>query len=66
MRKQEAALTNGILPPLARPEPTPTMFCSAMPTLIVRSGHRLRKPPSLDEPMLSLTTMTIRSSRSAT
>ena len=28
-----------------------------MPTLMVRSGHRLRKPLSFDDPMLSLTTM---------
>ena len=41
VRKQEAAETNGTLPPLARPAPTATIVCSAMPTLTMRSGKRL-------------------------
>ena len=57
--------TNGTLPPLARPAPTATMVCSAMPTLTSRSGQRLRKFTSLDEPTLSLTTVTMRGSASA-
>ena len=45
--------------------PTPTMSCSAIPTLISRSGNALRKLFSLLEPTESLTTPTIRWSASA-
>ena len=62
VRNGAAPETNGIRPPLASPAPTPTMFCSAIPTLISRSGNAFWKAPSLLEPTLSLTTATIRSS----
>ena len=60
VRKQEAAETNGIRPPLARPAATPTMSCSAMPTLISRSGKAFLNASSLLEPIESLTTPTMR------
>ena len=59
VRKQDAAETNGIRPPLASPEATPTMSCSAMPTLISRSGNAFLNASSLEEPTESLTTPTI-------
>ena len=65
VRKQDAADTNGIRPPLASPDATPTMSCSAMPTLISRSGNAFRKLFSLLDPTESLTTPTIRWSASA-
>ena len=65
VRKQEAAETNGILPPLARPAATPTMSCSAIPTLISRSGKRSWNVPSLLDPTESLTTATTRGSAAA-
>ncbi len=60
VRKQDAADTNGIRPPLARPAATPTMSCSAIPTLINRSGNAFLNASSLLDPTESLTTPTIR------
>src|SRR5690349_8956878 len=65
VRKGEAPQTNGISPPLARPAETPTMFCSAMPTLIRRLGNSALKAPRLLEPTLSLHTATMRRSARA-
>ena len=65
VRKQDAAETNGMRPPLARPAATPTMSCSAMPTLISRSGKAFLNASSLLEPTESLTTPTMRWSASA-
>jgi hypothetical protein len=60
VRKQAAADTKAILPPLANPAATPTMSCSAMPTLISRSGKALLNASSLLEPTESFTTPTMR------
>ena len=54
VRKHDAPQVNGILPALARPALTPTRFCSAMPTLISRSGKRRLNSLRFDEPTESL------------
>lgn len=64
VRKQAAEQTNGIFPAFASPAPTPTRFCSAMPTLISRSGKRSRNTPVLLDPTESLFTTTMRVSAS--
>src|SRR5258707_14559515 len=60
-----AAQTNGIFPLLERPAASPTMVCSAIPTLISRSGNRLPTLLILLEPTESLTTAQIRDSCTA-
>src|SRR6476620_2510564 len=64
VRKHEAEQTKGIFPAFASPAPTPTRFCSAMPTFTSRCGNRLRNAPVLLEPTESLLTTTMRSSSS--
>src|SRR6476659_6287128 len=64
VRKHDAEPTKGIFPAFASPAPTPTRFCSAMPTLTRRFGKRLRNGPVLLDPTESLLTTTIRSSSS--
>ena len=63
--RRRGRTTNGIRPPLARPAPTPTRSCSAMPTLISRSGNSSRNSTRLLEPTESLQTATMRSSSRA-
>src|SRR3954447_18196488 len=65
VRKHDGAETNGMRPPFARPAATPTMSCSAIPTLISRSGNAFLNASSLLEPTESLTTPTMRWSASA-
>ena len=59
VKNGDAAHTNAVNPAFARPAATPTMFCSAMPTSIKRSGKRSRNSPKLLEPTESLQTTTI-------
>ena len=59
VRKHDAPQVNGILPALARPALTPTRFCSAMPTLISRSGNLRLNSLRFEEPTESFTTATI-------
>ena len=59
VKKGAAAHTNGVNPAFAKPAATPTMFCSAMPTSIKRSGNRSRNSVKLLEPTESLQTTTI-------
>src|SRR4029453_15006004 len=60
VRKHDAADTKAMRPPLTSPAATPTMSCSAMPTLINRSGKAFLNASSLLEPTESLTTPTMR------
>ncbi len=53
------------MPPLASPAPTPTRFCSAMPTFTKRSGNFWLKDLSFVEETESLTTAQTRSSAAA-
>ena len=51
--------------PFARPAPTPTMFCSAMPTLTKRSGNFDLKFFSFVDDMESFTTAQMSGSSAA-
>src|ERR1035437_10047143 len=53
------------MPPLAKPAPTPTMFCSAIPTFTKRSGNLAPKFVSMVEETESFTTTHMRESCSA-
>jgi len=64
-RKHDAPQTKGIMPPLANPAPTPTMFCSAIPTFTKRSGNFSLKFLSFADDSESLATAHTRSSAAA-
>lgn len=65
VRNGAAAHTKGMSPEEARPAPTPTMFCSAIPTLMSRSGNSSRNAVRLLDPTESLQTATMRESSRA-
>src|SRR5215472_12521511 len=65
VRKHDAPHRYGTMPPFASPFPTPTMFCSAMPTLTNREGYFDLKSFILAEESESLITTHTRESCSA-
>ena len=62
VKKGDAAQTKGMRPALANPALTPTIFCSAIPTLTSRSGKSSLNSPRKLDPTESLHTATMRSS----
>src|SRR4051794_19438772 len=65
VKKHDAPHKYGIIPPFASPLPTPTMFCSAIPTLTKRVGYFVLKSLNLAEESESLITAHTRRSFSA-